>query len=112
MKTIINNLNINLSINTSFSFDEDGIIAHQYYDVLNNEDDSGQEINVSYKDLEDSFFNSFVIQKNGKECLNQNSEDTIALADSLCELLKFAESVKVRLEQGIKNYETEFINKN
>jgi hypothetical protein len=109
MKTIINNLN--LSISTSFSFDEDGVMAHQYYDVLNNQDDTGQEINISYNDLEDSFFDSFVIQKNGKECLKHNSEDTIALANSVCELLKFAESVKLRLEQGIKNYETEFKNK-
>jgi hypothetical protein len=108
MKEIINNLNINLS--TSFSFNEKGIIAYQYYDILKNQDDCGQEIKIDYQDLEDSFFESYVIHKNEKECLKHEYEDTLELANDICGLLKFAESVKKRFEQGVKNYETEFKN--
>jgi hypothetical protein len=106
MREIISNLG--LKISTTFSFYEEGIVSHQYYDIDKNVDQEGKEFKINYKDLETSFFESSIVKRNGKECLNPTGEDIVYLRNDLEGLKKFVENLEKRIDSGVKNYNEEF----
>ena len=95
---------LNLSISNKFNFDEEGISVHQFYDMNHTNDDVGQEIKMSYQDVENTFFDCNTYKNEGMECINPDSDGFENLKGESEALLAFAKSVKKRLKKAVKNH--------